>query len=467
MMKKKVVVIGAGLAGSLICNELVKHFDVTLLEKGNRNSIEYPKIEFIKKKLAEVNTFCFGGGGTTNLWHNGLIPLNNNDISHKEFHEVLSDAHQFMDKAAASLFFKKASYSQEYEQLRSEFNKLTEKAGVFEEGIDCLIYPKKFKKLEVGSGINDFYEVDKIDFISENRQITFVDYSIGDKKYSVASDWVIVSAGAFGTPKILNQILSSAGNRCAPLGVGFIDHPMGFVGKVKFNKEVSGLIKKLALFDKGNYISRNAVRIKSECKKYTCCAFFRPALTMENNLSLYKYKSLIGASNGTTRLRNAYSLKIFHPDILAEIFSHIFGFNIPGRIYGILLLAEQKRNNNRVYYDGDRLKVDWSITDEEIFAYQSVLKKLKKMLSNLADNLNMEINITEEWLWSAAHHSCTTSMGNTDNDLIDKNLKLKCYDNVFVCDGSVIQEHSYANTGLTIGQLAFYLADRILDASKK
>jgi hypothetical protein len=32
---------------------------------------------------------------------------------------------------------------------------------------------------------------------------------------------------------------------------------------------------------------------------------------------------------------------------------------------------------------------------------------------------------------------------------------------VYVCDGSVIQEHSYANTGLTIGQLALRLSEEL------
>jgi choline dehydrogenase-like flavoprotein len=44
---------------------------------------------------------------------------------------------------------------------------------------------------------------------------------------------------------------------------------------------------------------------------------------------------------------------------------------------------------------------------------------------------------------------------------------LKCCDNVYVCDGSVIQEHSYANTGLTIGQLALRLAERVLNVECK
>ena len=67
-----------------------------------------------------------------------------------------------------------------------------------------------------------------------------------------------------------------------------------------------------------------------------------------------------------------------------------------------------------------------------------------------------------KWLWSSAHHSGTISLGTKEGDLVDKDLKLNVCDNVFVCDGSVIQEHSYANTGLTIGSLAMRLSERVL-----
>ena len=56
----------------------------------------------------------------------------------------------------------------------------------------------------------------------------------------------------------------------------------------------------------------------------------------------------------------------------------------------------------------------------------------------------------------------SVSLGQTEGCLVDKNLKLNGCDNVHVCDGSVIQEHSYANTGLTIGELALRLADKLL-----
>jgi choline dehydrogenase-like flavoprotein len=182
---------------------------------------------------------------------------------------------------------------------------------------------------------------------------------------------------------------------------------------------------------------------------------------MQNSLSLYKYKSMLGASKGLARLRSVFSPKIFHPDILAEIYFHLLGLNLRSRIYNILIILEQKRGSNRVSYNDGRINVDWCISEEELRIYNGILKRLASMLRSVSDELNILDNLTEDWLWSAAHHSGTVPLGSSPHGLIDKDLKLNSYDNVFVCDGSVIQEHSYANTGLTIGQLALRLADRV------
>lgn len=460
---KQVVVIGGGLAGSLICNELVKHAEVTLLEVGSKDSIQYPQISFDKKKLAEVCTLCFSGGGTTNLWHNGLIPIHHGDVTGKEFAEVLAEAQLFTDEAASALFFNTEPYSIAYDKLVSESNNIVKRIGVFSDGVDCLIYPKKFSKLSIDPRVNDLYSVARIGFVFEGGRIKTVNYTMNSKEYSVDASVVIVAAGSLGSPKILRDIIRESGHCFDRLGTGFIDHPMGFVGKVRFKKDVAGLISQLSLSDKGEYVSRSAIRLRSACGQYTCCAFFRPALTMDNRLSIYKYKSLLGASTGLARLRNAFSWKIFHSDIVSEIFSHLFGVNIPTRTYNILFIAEQKRGNNRVYYDGNDLRVDWSISAEEMDIYRSMLNKLRSMLQSVAEEVNIETHITDDWLWSAAHHSGTTPLGSSMEDLVDTDLKLKFCDNVFICDGSVIQEHSYANTGLTIGQLALRLARRVRD----
>jgi hypothetical protein len=460
-MKKNIVVIGAGLAGTLICNQLVEKCNVTLLEAGEKDRTSYPDITFANKPLASVKTFCLGGGGTTNLWHNGLMPISVEDITSFEFREALIDATQYIDKTARNLYWVDDPYTAEYEHSVSQMNSIAENIGVFSDGIDCLLYPKKYNKLEVDTRINACYSVTDIDFVPNGKSIQSVNYYINNTKHSIDTDIIILSAGALGSPRLVKKALSALGLSSEKAGIGFIDHPIGFVGKVKFKKHVNKLIKKFVLFDRGNYECRTAVRLKSACGKYTCAAYFRPALTMENNLSIYKYKSLLGASSGMDRIRNIFSFKLFHPDILAEIASHLFSLPIPGRIYNVFLVFDQKRGGSNVTYNENGLVVDWRITDEELSVYNNVLKKLLLMLSGIVEKINIKTDINEDWLWSHAHHSGTISLGKDIDSYVDQDLKLHSCDNVFVCDGSIIQEHSYANTGLTIGQLAMRLVERV------
>ncbi len=461
MSKRSIVVIGGGLAGSLICNELVRDADVTLLEIGQKDSIHHPDVGYDKKELGHVKTFCFGGGGTTNLWHNGLIPINADDVVSQDFRDVLADARPFINDAATRLFFK-GDYSSVYRDAVSEAMAIAAGAGIAADGVDCLIYPKKFHKLTVDSRVRDVYGVDKIRFEFAGRKIARIHYAVGSREHSLDADAVIVAAGAMGSPKILRDIIEATGQKFDGLGTGFIDHPLGFVGKVRFKKEATDAIDRLSMLDRRDYVIRSALRLKSECGRYTCCVFLRPALTIHNSLSIYKYKSQLGATTGLTRVRNALSWKLFHPDIIAEVFSHALGVNMPSRTYNVLFVGEQRTGRSRVYYDGDKLRVDWSISDEELSIYRSLLRKLHDILVDVAERVNIETTLTDEWLWSGAHHSGTTPLGNAAADLIDTNLKVKFCDNVYVCDGSVIKEHSYANTGLTIGQLALRLAESVL-----
>lgn len=459
-MRKRVVVIGAGLSGSLLCNELAADTDVTLLEIGERDRISYPAIRYDRRPLAQVPTFCFGGGGTTNLWHNGLIPIDPADVTGQEFREVLAESRPFMDAAAQRLHFT-GPFQDTYRDAVAEARGIAENVGLIADGVDSLIYPKHFRPLTIDGRVNTVYTVDTIHFSVSSGRVDAVEYRTGSQTHTVRPTAVVVAGGAMGTPKILRDVIAATGATFERLGAGFIDHPLGFVGKVRFRRDAAQAVERFGMLDRGDYIARSAVRLKSACGRYTCCAFLRPALTIHNSLETYKYKSRLGASAGLTRVRNALSWRLLHPDIVAEVVSHLTGVNIPSRTYNILFVAEQRRGNNRVYYEGDALCIDWSISDEEIEIYRSMLRRLRALLQDVAEEVNLETELTADWLWSGAHHSCTTPLGNTVHDLIDRRLKLKFCENVFVCDGSVIQEHSYANTGLTIGQLALRLANEV------
>jgi hypothetical protein len=460
-MKRKVLAIGSGLAGTLICNELDKSCDVTLIEKGAQNAIASPPVYFLKKHFGAVKTFWLGHGGTTNLWDNGLIPISTEDVAGQDFAGLRANCAEYQDGAASHLYFGKKRYTVEYGTVLSTTRSLAESIGVFKDGVDCLIYPKRYSGLRASVGVHTLFGVERIDFESANGHIKKVSCQVGEARHEFYPDDVVVCGGALGSPRIVADILASQGNPSDHAGIGLADHPMGFVGKLKVKPEFADKIQRMAYCDRGDYVFRTAVRIKSDCGQYTACAFFRPALSMQNRLSIYKYKSLIGAGRGMQRVRAAMSIKLFHPDILAEIFSHLTGIQVRSGIFNILVLFEQKRGTNRVSYDGQNILVDWRVSDRELELYNRMLKKLHTMLQPIAEELVIQIPITEDWLWSAAHHSGTIGLGPAPDGLVDATLKLHGFDNVHVCDGSVIQEHSYANTGLTIGQMAMFVAQHL------
>jgi hypothetical protein len=463
-MTQRVVVIGSGLAGSLICDELSAAASVTLLEIGDAGSISYPRVEYVRRALAEVKTFCYGGGGTTNLWHNGLIPMNPDDIGSPIFRDLLTAARPFMDAAAAKLFFPGPAYAEAYGNAVAETARIGDTMGVFEHGLDCLLYPKKFTRLKVGPGVQAFYRVSSIDFTVRGSRIESLTFTDDAGQHRIPADAVVISAGTLGTPRLVEKVLAATGHSDSSVGTGLIDHPLGFVGKARLRKQHCAPMRQLSLLDKGDYECCTGARLKSRCGRYTCIAFFRPALTMANDLAIYKYKSLLGASGAAERLRHIFSPKILHPDIVAEILTHLFKVDIRSRVFNILVYFEQKRGVNAVTSGEQGLRVDWRVSDEELAVYNDLLGALRDMLLPLAEEINIQIPVTQEWLWSGAHHSGTISLGNEGTELLDTDLRLRCCDNAFVCDGSVIQEHSYANTGLTIGQLALRLAGRIAAA---
>lgn len=463
-MTRQCVIIGSGLAGSVLARALNETHDVIVLDSGPEHGIRYPQLRFPRKPLADVKTCALGRGGTTNLWHNGLIPLRPADVSDGAFRNVLTDSQRYMNAAARELHYAADDFASKHAQVSAAADTVSEVFGEFPEGVDCLVYPKRFAPLAPPAGARCFYNVNAIEFAFDGRSISHVSWTSDQGSATERADTVVVSAGALGTPALVADILEKAGYTDHEAGSGLIDHPMGFVGKFRFPSDVARQVDRFALEDRGDFEYRSMIRLRSDCGSYLGCAFLRPCLTISNDLSIYKYKSRLGASSGTERLRNALSPKILHPDIVSEIVQHTTGFQIPTRTYSVLLMGEQRNRGNRVAKAaGDAIDVDWDVTQTELDAYSSMVRALAASLERVAEASQINTDVSADWLWSGAHHSRTVSLGDDADDLVDTDLRLRQTDNVFVCDASVIQEHSYANTGLTIAQLALRLAAHLGD----
>jgi hypothetical protein len=459
---KSVVVIGSGLAGTLVSNDLVGDHDVSVLEIGRGTAYDYPSVTYSRKPFGAVKTFCYGAGGTTNLWHNGLIPMRLGDISSDTFVSVLRDAEHYADRSARDLFYPGEHFTSDHERLVTRMNELSAELGAFPTGMDCLIYPKSYRSLSVRSSVKAHYSVSNIGFEMREGKVARVLYEAGSKRGSIEPDFVVVCAGALGSPSVVSTVLETMGLSTSQVGDGLTDHPMGFVGKVKFGADASRVFNTFSGFDGDGYQCCTAARLENE--GYYAAAFFRPALTMQNRLEIYKYKSRLGASSGLRQIRAAFSPRLFHPDVLAEVFSHLFHTSINSRVFNILLFFEQKRGNCSVRKHDGEMIIDWGVSDDELAVYNRMLESLRDTLAPVSEQVEIEIPISEDWLWSGAHHSGTIPMGDRGNGVVDTDLRMNECENVFVCDASIIQEHSYTNTGLTIGQLAHRVADSIRGA---
>jgi choline dehydrogenase-like flavoprotein len=152
---------------------------------------------------------------------------------------------------------------------------------------------------------------------------------------------------------------------------------------------------------------------------------------------------------------------MFHPDIIQEVMAHLFNIRVVTNNFSVWAVFEQKKGDSYVETcDSSNEVVSWSISPSEIDNYsEAIIEFLKKLEPYLEASIFVSRNLSD-YLWSAAHHSGTCSIGDSIG-IVDSDLKLKGIANAFVCDGSVIPEHSYANTGLTITKLALRLCDLV------
>src|SRR6202453_5160100 len=92
-----IVIIGAGAAGSLIASKLAERHHVTVIEQSNRNR---PQPIVDRSRPAGLDAHVGAGfGGSTYLWHNGLIELEDDDydtwpLSAAEVRKHIPAAHE-------------------------------------------------------------------------------------------------------------------------------------------------------------------------------------------------------------------------------------------------------------------------------------------------------------------------------------------------------------------------------------
>lgn len=455
MARLRVTIIGSGLAGSILAHRLGDVAEVTVVEQGD-NASDYPVGIVDIGRPANLSPHVGTGlGGSTRFWHNGLIRIAAGNLARWPL--TYDALERWMDEARGLLGGSSEHDLQpDVAALRRSYDGVGLPADMFGEP---LYYPKSrnniWKKLKAGRSVR----------LVRGRVTSFAtgqDGRIGgvvlDDGDVVASDWVIVAAGGLGTPVLLQRLRDADGREiAAQAGYHYEDHPLAFVADFSAPVEISRLFNYPCNGGRG----RLRLPLVVQQDGVDIAFYIRPGVRWSSDKRTRVKSSLNDLRNKPFAWKN-YIRLISNFDDMLDILSFKLGITVPTTHFSLLMVAGQPPSTHRAIYEDTqtgRIVRDWRFSEDYLATLRGAIATVLERLSPIIADARIHDNWLET-VQSSAHHSGTARMGLTSADgVCDANGQVFGVPNLFVCDGSLIPDSGYANTGLTIAALALRMAN--------
>ncbi len=457
-MKHKIVIVGAGLAGCILADQLADCCEVTIVELADKYNTLGSKVEDIGWLAKTVPIVSNGLGGTTAFWHNGLIEIDDS-IFIKKWPYVkakLSDAYMRAYQKLSDV--SRDDILNAIDALKVNLIACGIPKKLMRQG---LYYPNKrinpWKKFNLKHRVHLIYgDIKNIEHLNGLVSHLVVDGVNGFQR--IEGDIFVLSAGGLGTPLILQKINTSLTKEVAGnVGLNYEDHPTAFIGRVILKNRISkfmnfstepikGFLRMPLIIEHAGYLFSFQLRSSAQFRSKTNLISLLNSIRNQP-FNLLNYLKLIG-----------------HVDDILDIASLKFGINLPTNKYTVLVVAEQPECKNlSVYFDPIRKKIirNWQLDDSYIANVEAAFSKL---VVELGSNV-VESELFTNWsknISSSAHHSGTARIHKLrESGVCNADAKVNGFDNFYICDGSAIPASGFSNTGLTIAALAIKLADHI------
>ena len=443
-MKKSVVVIGAGLCGSVVSTLLRDDFKVTVVEQGRKKKPLFDDVECTTGELNTSINRAEGLGGTTNYWHNALIELDDTDLK-KAGIEPRGMAAYY--RKAWSFFLSQGELD-ECDRAR-DANKASLEHGA--STVAHMVLPQaRHNVWNLANTRNPGSAIDVVYGHAEKIGQGYVELAGGKR---IAADHVVACAGGLATP----VLLASSLGQDTGFVPGYHDHPMAYIAKVKLRPDSQ--LKAVSCTTTRSAEVRAGIVYDTDGLKTVI--YLRPAIDMR-----------LGSITGPARyilsdLRNdPFSPKkimmlLGNLEAVREaiLFKTRLGYR--GDHYSVLILGEQTPLATRglKLAKGKRPVLNWHVTPEELSSYERSVEKFFDEFSG--DILDKRVLPAATWEFrNAAHHSGTStgfipSPGDTSREF----FSVTGLPSAFVCDGSLLRAAGIANSGLTLVALSFRLAE--------
>jgi GMC oxidoreductase len=446
----KIAVIGSGLAGALLSQELSTFADVTVFERGPAAPVRPHRPVVTRRPLGLFPSFAYGLGGTTGYWDGGLISMSLAEYGPHWPSSVSAQIGQYTEEVVRRLYGDiTAKWWAGRQKMRTD-------CDLF---LDEIIEPREPFRAHLS---DCFRQVavklhHEIVGISETAGSIVVRANVLGEFKEYNFDIIILSAGGFNSPLLLRR--SNLGGKMA--GLNITDHPMGFVAKITSNRQ-SNNFRTLIADASDLHPFEPMLKVRDSQTGLWTAFYLRPTSTaiIRSDPLAQAFKASEDSSLGATIVKTLLSgpAQLRRPDFSS---AHVFGRTFNERHAYILAVAEQETfgqgsvTQNEI---GDII-LEWNISDA---VASSIDRSLDQLANWAGGSLTRAAGDLRNRLWSGAHHSggCRISH-NPTLGVVDQNLRVHGTNGIYVCDGSVLPSTGATNTGLTIGSLALRLADHI------
>lgn len=455
MRKPKLLIIGTGLGGSALAQALLPWAEVTMVDLAPAQIAALPPLEDRGRPANVAPLYGLGLGGTTQFWHNGLIPLPPRAYESWPYPAstlapYVAKAYPLLSPASAPAV---ATASQQLQHHYAELGLSGAPLG------ETLYYPHRRRNLWQYGKLATRVTLLRAQALpcderslSASPQLT-VQYPDGTTA-SLSANAIILAAGGLVTPRLLQPIAPQAGYH-------YEDHATAFVGEVMLNPVFAQLWNYQPRGLGGSL--RQPFVIGSPLGDIAF--YLRPAYHAPGSQANQRRKQL---TSTLAQLRNqpynpALLWQLFRrADDLADIASLKLGITLPTPYFSLMMMASQPPATTAgVGGAWPACWRNWSLSDAALGQLQAAVERAMAVLAPLSQ----QQFIYSDWaqtLASSAHHNGTARLARTPAEgVCDSHGQVFGSHALYVADASALPSSSYANTGLTIAALALKLADHL------
>lgn len=498
----EVCIIGSGMGGGTLALELAaRGIKCLLLEAGDsKRRTGGADVEVVGRPFGLAATRRIQLGGTSNLWHGILAPLDPIDfeqrdwIPHSGWPFALEELSPFYERAAVFFgvvhpdYFDAGSLPEELRARLADlpFDRNILNNKLYQQPLPTLRLDRHLRKAARTSQnleITENATALELQTDEQGSRVTAlkVGHPDGATRW-VGADRFVIAAGAIETPRLL---LNSPGNDGRGLGnssdqVGryLMDHPMGNLFQIRFINPQKAHIYGDMKFGRelkvksGLALSR---AMQMELRLPNHSFFVRPAFVegIDNETEKIKLALLTMRDSGMG-LGDLWKIAS-NFNVAMQITAYRFGFNPTYRFADLFFVTEQIPNpDSRVTLSEKRdrwnfpiAKLDWRISPQDAASMDSMYQIIRHQAfgeENFSYTHGPEALDWDNVMTSAAHHLGTARMGSDKAEgVVDANLRVDGLENLYICDGSVFPTSGNANPSLTIAALAIRLADYLLE----